>query len=231
MTKENVNIDETKSENDKIIFSIEEISRKIKSRKICNLNNLEKYSDFLDKLESQRNEYENATNLDIVSLDNFATSADTLSDLLESIITRYQNLSTINCQKSLNKLQEIFQKLDRYTYLSEKLALMMQNIEETIFYQKYTKEINYINDTTKILNDIKIQDENPPINKLNDIINLKIPKFSDQLIKIINPQEFSSTQQHPTQESSPQGPSINIWVIIILFTIIFILIIKPVLIS
>jgi len=224
MIMEDTNIIFDENNPEKMLISIEQMSKRIKSRKICNLNKIELYSETIEKLDSKQNEY----GISLDSLDKFATSANTLSDLIELIIERYEKLLKFNYQTSLTQLYKNFQTIDRYTYLSEKLSTTMQKLDQTDFYQKHTTQIKNIQHISDILNDLELN--STEINNSNNTTEYPLTESPNKTtLKEDSKKELeetsNNTQKEPSNIKTEDNNTINIWIVIVLCSIILVLII------
>lgn len=238
----------TKLEQD-IVDEISLITNRIKSRRFNGVGNLGTYSKLLKDLESTQSHYQKNIELNLEPLDKYAISAVKLTNILDNMSLRYQNLVSINSYDTLDKIKNNLLKIELLSIAAENFKSTVSNPTTLPWFQKYQRTLDSVKDAvlyanTSIGEVYQMLGDNLNVDSIDDIKELihnrpkelplsihdginQLEEISEETTKYIDiPQENNNqndSEDFPQQNNSSK-PSENIDGIIITIIILSIIV-------
>ena len=132
-------------EESNLLRDIRDISCKITNRKIPSIQKLSVFADILETLETNKEQYESGSILNLKPLEEFANSAEKLTHVIEGYIKRCNKLGTFNTTDLLRKIKGYMIKIDKLSKVSDTLNDMMMHPHKHKWYNNYINSIEKVN--------------------------------------------------------------------------------------
>jgi hypothetical protein len=176
-------------EESNLLRDIRDISCKITNRKIPSIQKLSVFADILETLETNKEQYESGSILNLKPLEEFAISAEKLTHVIEGYIKRCNKLGTFNTTDLLRKIKGYMIKIDKLSKVSDTLNDMMMHPHKHKWYNNYINSIEKVNSnltlaTNKTFEIMDESDNSDPeiLMKYSNIFNM----IDDESLKRIN---------------------------------------------
>ena len=193
-----------------ILNDIQDISKKISTKKTFNINSLGNYAQILKTLEENRNKFIEGRSIDLKPLQSFAQSSEQLTSYMQSLIERFNKLSDIDNAMMMSDIHTNIDKINRFVNTSEHLFKMMDNPEKFEWYTKYNDTVMSIKNSMNAYETIAKQithQLSDPVNYVNPQIKNLTDLFGSNYMNNPLPQNFlinaQTPQQPPTIDSLP----------------------------
>jgi hypothetical protein len=193
-----------------ILCDIQDISKKISTKKTFNINSLGNYAQILKTLEENRNKFIEGRSIDLKPLQSFAQSSEQLTSYMQSLIERFNKLSDIDNAMIMSDIHTNIEKINRFVNTSEHLFKMMDNPEKFEWYTKYNDTVMSIKNSMNAYETIAKQithQLSDPVNYVNPQIKNLTDLFGSNYMNNPLPQNFlmnaQTPQRPPTIDSLP----------------------------
>lgn len=190
-----------------ILNDIQDISKKISTKKTFNINSLGNYAQILKTLEENRKKFIEGRSIDLKPLQSFAVSAEQLTSYMQSLIERFNRLSDIDNATIMSDIHTNIEKINKFVNTSEHLFKMMDNPEQFEWYTKYNDTVMSIKNSMTAYETIAKQithQLSDPVNYVNPQIKNLTDLFGTNYMNNPLPQNFLMNAQQP-----PQPPTID----------------------
>lgn len=216
MTCDNIDfsISNKSSSSDKLILKddINKMLNNIENNKIININNLVKYSELLNELENQKRKFENETLSELQSLVKFGESSEQLTELIDIMIIRFNNLNQFDSSKFLTLIHQQLTKIEKFSSSSNKLLSILDNLSSQDFFSSYQTANSTVNIFSKISSELSSNNSSIPDlivssnNSLPDVDNIHIDIIKRNLNK---PPLMTEIINHPNNDDNNDNDDNN----------------------